>query len=47
MLIGSPVPGLAVGHLRAPRHAALPIITKAGGFGDPRLFVTLAGQAAA
>jgi D-threonate/D-erythronate kinase len=46
-LIGAPVPGLAMGRLRAPRHAALPIITKAGGFGDPSLFVTLAGRAAA
>lgn len=46
-LIGAPVPGLAVGHLRAPRHPALPIITKAGGFGDPNLFVSLAGRAAA
>ena len=46
-LVGAPVPGLALGHLRAPRHPGLPIITKAGGFGDPNLFVTLAAGAAA
>jgi D-threonate/D-erythronate kinase len=40
-LLGAPAPGLAFGHLRGPVHAALPLLTKAGGFGEPRLFVTL------
>jgi uncharacterized protein YgbK (DUF1537 family) len=46
-LVGAPLAGLALGHLRAPRHPALPVITKAGGFGDPNLFVTLAAGVAA
>jgi D-threonate/D-erythronate kinase len=40
-LLGAPEPGLAFGHLRRPVHAALPLLTKAGGFGEPGLFVTL------
>jgi uncharacterized protein YgbK (DUF1537 family) len=40
-LLGAPVPGMAFGHLRGPAHAALPLLTKAGGFGGPGLFVTL------
>jgi uncharacterized protein YgbK (DUF1537 family) len=41
-LIGAPAPGLALGYLRAPRWPALPVVTKAGGFGPPDLLVTLA-----
>jgi D-threonate/D-erythronate kinase len=40
-LVGAPGPGLALGYLRAPKHPALPILTKAGGFGAPDLFVSL------
>jgi uncharacterized protein YgbK (DUF1537 family) len=46
-LVGAPREGLALGHLRAPRFPALPIVTKAGGFGTPDLFVVLAREAAA
>ena len=42
-LAGAPRPGLAIGSLRAPRHPDLQIVTKAGGFGEPDLFVTLTG----
>jgi len=38
-LLGAPAPGLALGHLRAPRRPPLPVLTKAGGFGDAALFV--------
>jgi len=40
-LVGAPRPGLAFGHVRAPGHPALPVLTKAGGFGPPDLFVSL------
>lgn len=40
-LAGAPRPGLAFGYLRAPRHPGLPVLTKAGGFGSPDLFVSL------
>ena len=40
-LVGAPGPGLALGNLRAPRHPTLPILTKAGAFGAPDLFVSL------
>lgn len=40
-LVGAPGPGLALGYLRAPGHPALPILTKAGAFGAPDLFVSL------
>jgi D-threonate/D-erythronate kinase len=46
-LVGPPLPGLAFGHLRAPAHPALPILTKAGGFGPPDLFVSLVREAVA
>jgi uncharacterized protein YgbK (DUF1537 family) len=46
-LVGAPAPGLALGRLRAPRHPDLWLVTKAGGFGDPDVFVTLARTAAA
>ncbi|HEU4371540.1 MAG TPA: four-carbon acid sugar kinase family protein [Methylomirabilota bacterium] len=41
-LVGAPAPGLAFGYLRAPGHEALPLLTKAGGFGPPELLVSLA-----
>jgi len=40
-LLGAPRPGLALGRLRLPRRPALTLLTKAGGFGDPDLFVSL------
>jgi uncharacterized protein YgbK (DUF1537 family) len=40
-LLGAPEPGLAFGYLRAPRHPALALLTKSGGFGAPDLFVSL------
>jgi uncharacterized protein YgbK (DUF1537 family) len=40
-LVGAPGPGLALGYLRTPDHPALPILTKAGAFGAPDLFVSL------
>jgi D-threonate/D-erythronate kinase len=40
-LIGPPRPGLALARLSTPRHPALPLLTKAGGFGEPDLFVSL------
>jgi uncharacterized protein YgbK (DUF1537 family) len=40
-LIGPPRPGLALGRLRTPRRPALSLLTKAGGFGEPDLFVSL------
>jgi len=44
-LLGAPGPGLALARLRAAGHPALPLITKAGGFGAPDLLVSLLGQA--
>jgi uncharacterized protein YgbK (DUF1537 family) len=46
-LVGAPRPGLALGRLRAPAAPDLHLLTKAGGFGAPDLFVTLAREAAA
>jgi uncharacterized protein YgbK (DUF1537 family) len=46
-LDGAPRPGLAIGRLRLPGRAALPLVTKAGGFGPPELFVSLAREAVA
>ena len=43
-LLGAPRPGLALGRLRIPRRPALPLLTKAGGFGEPDLFVSLLGS---
>lgn len=40
-LIGAPRPGIALGRLHVPRRASLPLVTKAGGFGEPDLFVSL------
>jgi 4-hydroxythreonine-4-phosphate dehydrogenase len=44
-LVGAPGPGLALGYLAAPGRSALPVVTKAGGFGDDDLFVSLAKSA--
>jgi D-threonate/D-erythronate kinase len=46
-LEGAPRPGLAVGRLIAPGRPPLTLLTKAGGFGEPDLFVTLAREAVA
>jgi len=46
-LDGAPRPGLAIGRLRLPGRAALPLVTKAGGFGPPELFVSLTREAVA
>lgn len=40
-LVGAPATGLALGYLRGGRYAGLPVVTKAGGFGDPDLLVAL------
>jgi uncharacterized protein YgbK (DUF1537 family) len=40
-LVGPPAPGLAFGYLKAPRHPALALLTKAGAFGAADLFVSL------
>ena len=40
-LVGPPRPGLALGRLRTARHPALSLLTKAGGFGEPDLFVSM------
>src|SRR5437016_2154338 len=44
-LVGAPGPRLALGYLRAPGYSALPVLTKAGGFGPPELFVSLRKEA--
>lgn len=44
-LIGAPRPGLALGRLLSPRHPAPPILTKAGGFGGPDLWVSMLAPA--
>ncbi len=44
-LTGAPWPGLALGRLRAPDRSELPVLTKAGGFGPPDLFVSLFKEA--
>ncbi|HSE92370.1 MAG TPA: four-carbon acid sugar kinase family protein, partial [Methylomirabilota bacterium] len=46
-LVGAPVPGLALGYMRAPRRPEQALLTKAGGFGAPDLFVSLWRRAAA
>jgi uncharacterized protein YgbK (DUF1537 family) len=40
-VVGAPAPGLALAHLRLPGREPLAVVTKAGGFGPPDLFVTL------
>jgi uncharacterized protein YgbK (DUF1537 family) len=44
-LVGAPAPGLAFGHLRVPGREPLPLLTKAGGFGQPDLLVSLTKEA--
>jgi uncharacterized protein YgbK (DUF1537 family) len=46
-LLGAPGPGLAFGYLRTPEHPALGLLTKAGSFGAPALFVSLHREAVA
>jgi uncharacterized protein YgbK (DUF1537 family) len=46
-LLGAPAPGLALGRLRARLRDGLVLLTKAGGFGGPELFVDLARGTAA
>jgi D-threonate/D-erythronate kinase len=46
-LEGAPRPGLALGRLRAPGREPVTVVTKAGGFGDPDLFVNLVREAVA
>ena len=46
-LIGAPRPGLALGRLTSRRHPTLPILTKAGGFGEPNLLVSMLAPALA
>jgi D-threonate/D-erythronate kinase len=41
-LVGAPARGLALGRLVASDGSTLPILTKAGGFGSPELYLTLA-----
>jgi len=41
-LDGAPASGLALGRLVVNENSTLPILTKAGGFGPPELFVALA-----
>jgi uncharacterized protein YgbK (DUF1537 family) len=42
-LLGAPAAGLALGRLTLDDGRALPLLTKAGGFGGPDLFTTLLG----
>jgi len=46
-LVGAPGPGLALARLQAPGRPELAVLTKAGDFGPPDLFVALAGEATA
>jgi uncharacterized protein YgbK (DUF1537 family) len=45
-LVGAPASGLALGRLVVHETFSLPVLTKAGGFGPPELFVALAKGAA-
>jgi uncharacterized protein YgbK (DUF1537 family) len=45
-LLGAPAPGLALARLHAGGGPALPVVTKAGGFGGPDLLVSLLREAA-
>lgn len=45
-LLGAILPGVALARLHAAAHPALPVITKAGGFGGPALLVSLLREAA-
>lgn len=44
---GAPAPGLALGHLRGGAVDGCRLLTKAGGFGPPDLFLSLLGRSAA
>jgi uncharacterized protein YgbK (DUF1537 family) len=44
-LVGPPRPGLALGRLRSTRHRDLMLLTKAGGFGEPDLLVSMLSPA--
>jgi uncharacterized protein YgbK (DUF1537 family) len=44
-VLGAPCPGLALGWLRIPGRPSVPVVTKAGGFGDPQLWISLAAGA--
>ena len=44
-LLGVPAPGLALGEVAGSGAPATPLLTKAGGFGAPDLFLTLLGRA--
>lgn len=46
-LVGTPAAGLALGYLHRPGQPPLLVLTKAGGFGAPDLFVSLRREAAA
>jgi uncharacterized protein YgbK (DUF1537 family) len=46
-LVGAPAAGLALGSLVTPGRAPITIVTKAGGFGGPDLFVSLVKEAVA
>ncbi len=46
-LEGTPRPGLALGRLRVPGRPPITVVTKAGGFGEPDLFVSLVREAVA
>jgi len=46
-LEGAPRPGLALGRLRLPAREPVTVVTKAGGFGEPELFVSLVREAVA
>jgi uncharacterized protein YgbK (DUF1537 family) len=43
-LVGAPRPGLALSDLRLPGRPGFPLITKAGGFGEDELLVSLARE---
>jgi uncharacterized protein YgbK (DUF1537 family) len=44
-LVGAPAPGLALGYVSLPGRPPLPVITKAGAFGDDDLLASLARNA--
>ena len=46
-LVGAPAAGLALGSLVSPERGPITIVTKAGGFGAPDLFVSLVKEAVA
>lgn len=44
-VVGAPLPGLALGHLRGGQAGGCLVLTKAGGFGPSDLFLSLLGRA--